>query len=886
MTMNGTSWLLGGGYPWYSGDPAADRPGSGRSSVVANENNGLSLATLRDAPLGLMSEDGSLGRLTLPLGVAVDGETVLILSADGTLVYRYDATGATLVPLPQVGTDGLGTEAADTVFAEPRRFRSATNIAASGGALYVTDPAERRVQVFDLTSLALLRIHGDLGDPIDVTAGPHGIYILDRAAGRVYRALPWSDSLALLADVPTMRGRWSRISVDRDERVYVLDRTAAEPALDVIVPSALGSVTTISERFVDSAQVRDRFAMPEIQVDGHGGFVLPIRLADPCGLRRRLDAQLKRWSFGDRAYIVDTRTRKLRVHLADGRLRHRFGPYDANGTAVPIDSSDAWSPVDILAVNECVLILDERHQTVYGHAPGTEVLRKWLVAPAGHEMRWCRIAHDELGCLLLWDGVGNRVDRFDQRGRSLGQVSAREVQHYFNLSASKPKDADVQPLPRLTRNGAVSRIPKEPPQWPKPPHVKYGVWISRWLDSEIYNCQWRLIELSIQALPPGSRIVVKTRTSNDAQSDAEVLANFSGIASIGSWRETAPIVGPAQLREEEPLDRHIDLLVPSGPGRFIELLIELTGNGLSTPVIGSLRLRFPRESLLQYLPAIYSSPEEQRHFLDCLLEIMQTTWSDIERQLETFQRFLDPDSVRPEAMAYVASWLDLRLEGTWTAEENRRLLQATPGLRARWGTAEGMRRWLQVYLAKLGGIDKDTLEMAGIPALVESFVERRRLMLGREDLADLSAAEGLWSPSVERRFQVGVFDREGEVELVSTGDPQLDVFRRYAHSFRVYVPAAWVRTPDDEALIRRAIEMQKPAHTIYELVLVEPRFLIGEQSTIDLDTVIGAPLGGPLVCPDVEDAPSRAPYQRLGFDTVLGCGDEHHGLCGLERSLV
>lgn len=52
MSMNGTSWLLGGGYPWYSGDPAADRPGSGRSSVVANEVNGLSLATLRDGPLG------------------------------------------------------------------------------------------------------------------------------------------------------------------------------------------------------------------------------------------------------------------------------------------------------------------------------------------------------------------------------------------------------------------------------------------------------------------------------------------------------------------------------------------------------------------------------------------------------------------------------------------------------------------------------------------------------------------------------------------------------------------------------------------------------------------------------------------------------------------
>jgi hypothetical protein len=146
-------------------------------------------------------------------------------------------------------------------------------------------------------------------------------------------------------------------------------------------------------------------------------------------------------------------------------------------------------------------------------------------------------------------------------------------------------------------------------------------------------------------------------------------------------------------------------------------------------------------------------------------------------------------------------------------------------------------------------------------------------------------ADGLWSQSVERRLQVGVYDRLGDVELVSTGDPQLDVFQHYAHAFRVYVPASLVRTAEAEALLRRAIDAQKPAHASYELVLVEPRFRVGDQSTLDLDTVIGAPMPGPLLCPQVHDAPGRPPHQRLGFDTTLECGPQNADHW-LERSLA
>ena len=874
--------------------------------VVANDRLGLSLPTLPGGPWGLRSPEGSLGQLTLPLGVAIDGDRVFVLSEKGDRVYRYDDLRGTLGPLPEIGAEGLGEDASPSAHAEPRRFRGAANIVARDGLLYVADPAAQRVQVFDTTTLALAWIHDGLGHPADLAAGQRGVYVLDSLEGRVYRSQASSDALALVVDAGAMKVEWDRIAVDRSERVYLRrkagqepraadaapreadrmqadcgqgERDAEPPVLDVFVPCAGMPATEPSEQFVDSAQVRDRFGTAEVHIDGRGDIILPDHLLDPCGLRRRWDAHMSGWAVADRLYVIDSRLRVVRVHLADGRLRHRFGPYDAKGVEAPADTSEGWSPVDLVSIGGCVFILDERHQVVYTHKTGADTLRRSFSAPADHSRVWRRIADDGSGCVLLWDGTGDTVDRLDLQGHVLGQVTERSVRRRFVRDASVQQPAGRQPAYRLTRNGNVPRLPADPPRWPTATFTRNGTWTSRWLDSELHNCQWHVIELRVKALPPGSRIVVRTRTSNEKQSDAEVRATIGpALATLGSWREVPAIAGVPQPDEQEAKPRDVDVLVPSGPGRFIQLQIELTSDGIRTPEVGSLRLRFPRESLLEYLPAIYSKPEDQREFLDRFLAIMQATWTRIEREVDTFYRFLDPDSVPPEGMGFLASWMALRLEGTWTPEQNRRLLQAMPKLRSVWGTADGLRAWLRVYLANLGDVEPDQLDEAGIPGIVESFVERRRLMLNRTDTATLGMAEGLWSPSVARRFQVGVFDREGDVELLSAGDPELDLFARHAHSFRVYVPAALVRTADQEALIRRAIDLQKPAHTTYELVLVEPRFRIGDQSTVGLDTVIGGPLPGPLVCPTVDDPPSRPAYQRLGFDTTLGGGDHERGL--------
>ena len=122
------------------------------------------------------------------------------------------------------------------------------------------------------------------------------------------------------------------------------------------------------------------------------------------------------------------------------------------------------------------------------------------------------------------------------------------------------------------------------------------------------------------------------------------------------------------------------------------------------------------------------------------------------------------------------------------------------------------------------------------------------------------------------RLQLDVFAREGEVRLVSTGDPERDLFHAHAHRFQVFVPSAWLRSWQDEDMLRRALDTEKPAHTHYQLCLVAPRLRVGVQSTVGVDTIIGGYPVAVLAGAATLDAlpASRPPSQRLGYDTVLG----------------
>lgn len=520
-------------------------------------------------------------------------------------------------------------------------------------------------------------------------------------------------------------------------------------------------------------------------------------------------------------------------------------------------------------------VLDAEHGVVLRHraplGPPEELV------PDGVTGRWHRLAVDREGRLHLL-GNDRRLHVFAPDGAALGVVAdpgevadrfppaALRADHRLRLrvpgalldTCRRPPASDAL-FDRTT--GARTTRPDD--EWIGPSEYSTrGTWIAGPLDSLIHRCAWHRVQLRLGRLPAGARISLSTFTDARERTVADVLALPEEL-----WATVPDLVGPAaQQPGHEPPPPAGDVAVQSREGRHLWLRLRLHGNGHATPVVRDVRVHYPRRSHLELLPAVYSADDAARRFLERFLSVVATQIEPVEHTIRDMAALFDPAATPPVLVDVLSSWLGLPHEGTWTVEQRRRLLRATPPVLHRRGTPAALRHHLRAYLENSTGF---TLPDDGFPHLLEGFRERRHVTLAGGGRLD--GRVPVWSPGVVARLQVDRFATEGRVRLVTTGDPDRDVFHHHAHRFRVVVPAPWVPTAADERLLRRAIEDEKPAHTTYELALVPGGVRVGRQASVGIDTVIGElPRARLACCPQDHDAaPGRPPRGRLGVDTVL-----------------
>lgn len=523
-----------------------------------------------------------------------------------------------------------------------------------------------------------------------------------------------------------------------------------------------------------------------------------------------------------------------------------------------------WRPASVAAGPTGGYVLDAANGAVYRYqdAFGTPA----VVFPEGGGP-WDRLAVDDSGRLYLRADAEHRLDVFAPDGRLLRSV------------ADGGQVADAFPPPRLTADhrrrfrvpaGLLCDLPAawydpatggpaefRDDEWVGPaPYRTAGTWIGGPLDSEIYRCQWHRIELDPLMVPAGARVRISTYTDADELAIADVLA-----VPEAQWGRLPALVGPLEPPDEG------DGAVLSREGRYVWVRLELAADGYATPSVGALRAHYPRRSPLRLLPAVYSADDAARRFLDRFLSMFDTNLEPDEQIIRDYPALFDPDAAPPKMVDRLSTWLALPLEGAWRADQRRNLLRAIPGILTSRGTPEALRRYVRAYLENVAGTE---IAPDGFPHVVEGYRERNHVWLDTGER--VGGRVRLWGPGKVARLQVDRYATEGQVRLVTTGDPDRDVFHHYAHRFRVVVPAPWVRTATDERMVRRAIEAEKPAHTAYELALLTPGITLGRQSTVGLDTVVGAIPKARLACRhDTDAAPSRPPTGRLGVDTVL-CG--------------
>ncbi|MDO8672665.1 MAG: phage tail protein [Dehalococcoidia bacterium] len=96
---------------------------------------------------------------------------------------------------------------------------------------------------------------------------------------------------------------------------------------------------------------------------------------------------------------------------------------------------------------------------------------------------------------------------------------------------------------------------------------------------------------------------------------------------------------------------------------------------------------------LQYLPSIYrDSP-----FMGRFLRIFESVLEPIRRLIDNGYYYFDPLVTPEELLTWLAGWVDVTLDDSWTLNQRREVVRRAAEL-YRWrGTRRGLREHLQIY---------------------------------------------------------------------------------------------------------------------------------------------------------------------------------------------
>jgi len=310
-----------------------------------------------------------------------------------------------------------------------------------------------------------------------------------------------------------------------------------------------------------------------------------------------------------------------------------------------------------------------------------------------------------------------------------------------------------------------------------------GSFITQALDSGRAGFAWDRIAFRC-ALPANTRLLVQTLTSDSA-------IEFDRILSKPDDEWSRP------LTLEMPVDPTASLmpetLVQSAAGRYLWIRIGLFGDGNVSPVIDEVEIFGPRRSAMRYLPASFHQDPESVSFLDRFLSYFDTVFAEISAANRDIATLFDPQA-SPEGafLDWLGSWFDLAFLSEWDVPTRRAMVAQAIRYYAIRGTVKGLKTILQWH--------------TGLSDPMPQIIEHYRL------------ADGL-APMI--------------------GGSPLDVAPA-AHSATIVLPRSAVADDIARNRLLRLIAKNAPAHVRISLRLVDPGIVLGTQSTIGVDMLIGS----------------------------------------------
>jgi phage tail-like protein len=382
------------------------------------------------------------------------------------------------------------------------------------------------------------------------------------------------------------------------------------------------------------------------------------------------------------------------------------------------------------------------------------------------------------------------------------------------------------------RSAAVARVR----------YAQRGRVVTYRLDAGDYQAAWGRIFLDA-CIPVGSAVRVATLTTDESFDEPALERTPPGNLTTVVVRrpDLSPPMPPISLFPDEPAwhplhrresgrelawvqpepgDAFVTYEAPvmAGPGRYLWVALELTGNSRVSPRIRSLRAEVPGHDLLRRLPKTFSRQEPDAAFLRRYLALFDGLLNELEARAAFREVLLDPYATPDDMLPWLAGLLGMALDERWPVERRRDLISWTAWLFRFRGTVMGLRKFLELYLGEA-------------PIILEQYRLRGMggAVLGGSGAAFSSAVLG-------GGFRVGgAIGEAGAMPL--DGSTLEDAFALHAHRFTVLVRSTL--TDEQEAVVNDILELHRPAHTLVTLCTVGAGMRVGRGLHLEISSTVG-----------------------------------------------
>jgi phage tail-like protein len=386
-------------------------------------------------------------------------------------------------------------------------------------------------------------------------------------------------------------------------------------------------------------------------------------------------------------------------------------------------------------------------------------------------------------------------------------------------------------------------------------HAALGsLWSSYPLQVPGRSVVWHRLQALAHELPTGAHLDVFAYASDKISDVPAVDPSAANPFSDKRWKSA----------NYPPSVDITDLFIGGPKLKYLWVGALLSGNGAVTPRLHQLRVEYDHPTYDRYLPAIYrnteksccptppgASADQPKHaqFLVRLLSLFESFFGGIQHEIDGLPVLFDPEAVRHTFLAWLAGCLGFELDAKWNDEAQRRITAEIFRLSGLRGTPAGLRESLRLF-AGVDAIIQEPLLNASWWALPSSSGACC------QSCADSAGSSGpSWSagensilgwttmlaPAQPNGAVVGSSADLDRSHLIADEDFGLPLFSDVAYQFSVQLYRSQVIAPGAIERVRVIVDQEKPAHTAYDVCVIDPLFRVGFQSRVGIDTVVGGP---------------------------------------------